>query len=86
MWLVWLVLIISTLLVGATARSIWRRTHGNVVVDFFGMPVPWKSDAMALGLGFIGVASTVLGLVFGQPNWAIDCVYRIISGVMGNAV
>jgi hypothetical protein len=48
-------------------------------------PVPWQFDAMFLFLGLMGVVSSVPGLFFSQPHWAIDHVWWLISKIAGNA-
>ena len=85
MALIWIAFITSAVLVAGAAWQVWRRANGGKVADFAGRPLPWQWDAMALFLGAIGVVSTVPGLFFGQPHWAIDHVWRVISKISGNA-
>ena len=81
MWLVWTAFITSTVLVIGTAWHFWRRARGLAVVDDAKQQTPWQLDAAFMFLGIIGVVSTVPGLFFGEPNWAIDRVYWLISKV-----
>ena len=83
---VWLVFILSVLMIGGAAWHLLRRARGATVLDAAQKPLPWQLDAMFLFVGTIGVLSTVPGLFFGQPHWAIDHVWRLISKVVGNAV
>ena len=83
---VWIVFIASVLMIGGTGWNLMRRAQGRAVLDLFDKPLPWQWDAMLMFLGVVGVLSTVPGLFFGQPSWAIDHVYRLISKVAGNAV
>ena len=77
--MVWAMFIASVLLVVGTAWNLWRRARGQSVVDAVDKPVPWQWDAMLMFLGAIGVISTVPGLFFGQPHWAIDHVWKLFS-------
>ena len=86
MWLVWLTFFASVILVIAAVWHFWRRAQGRDILDFVKRPVPWQFDAMFLLIGAVGVISCVPGLFFGQPHWAIDHVWWLISKVSGNAV
>ena len=75
----------STLLLLMTARNVMRRAKGQRVVDGRDNALPWQWDAVFAFFGLIGVASTVPGLFFDQPHWAIDHVWRLFSDAGGNA-
>jgi hypothetical protein len=79
MALVWVMFIASTLLLLMTGRNVIRRAKGQRVVDVRDKPLPWQWDAMFMFFGLIGVVSTVPGLFFDQPHWAIDHVWRLLS-------
>ena len=76
---VWIIFIASVLMIGGTMWNLWRRAQGRAVQDRLDKPLPWQLDAMLMLLGVVGVLSTVPGLFFGQPSWAIDHVYQLIS-------
>ena len=84
--MVWTIFIASVLLMVMTAWNLWRRARGRNVVDAANKPLPWQWDAMFIAFGAIGVISTVPGLFFGQPHWAIDHVWKLFSARSGNAV
>ncbi len=76
---VWIIFVSSGLLLAIGLRNFWRRRNDQVVLDFKKQPVPWQFDAMGLFLGVIGLVSTVPGLFFDQPHWAMDHVWYLVS-------
>ena len=85
MGIIWLILVLSVIGLIWCGWHFWRRGTGRVVADPRGVALPWYVDAtFALVFG-IGIISTVPGLFFQQPHWAIDYVWRIIARVTGNA-
>jgi hypothetical protein len=82
MALVWIAFIASALLIGGSAWHLVRRARGAVMVDAAKKPFPWQWDPIFLFVGALGVLSTVPGLFFGQPHWAIDHVWWLISRVV----
>ena len=83
--LIWSILVASIGLLVGVVRSMWLRSRGSNVAAWYGVTFPWWTDATFAFVAIIGIISTVPGLFFGEPHWAIDHVYRAVSVLLGNA-
>jgi len=79
MWLLWFMFALSRAIVVVVAWNFWRRAHGLPVKDFSHKSIPWWVDVLFLFTGLVGVVSTVPGVFFGQPHWALDHLLRLLG-------
>jgi hypothetical protein len=72
----------SVAMLVAVAWSLICRIRGAPSPMWRQKNVPVWADFTVAFLGFVAVVSIVPGLVWGDPHWAIDHVYRLISRVL----
>ena len=82
MFAIWLILGLSVALLVAVAWSLVSRMRGRPSPMWRDKTVPIWADFVLAFPGLVGVISIVPGLVWGDPHWAIDHVYRAISRVL----
>ena len=82
MAIVWFLLIASIALVGVVAWSLISRIRGKPSGMWRDPSVPVWADLVVGVVGVIAIISILPGLIWNEPFWAIDHVWRLISKVV----
>jgi len=79
---IWFLFVASVALLVGVAWSLLFRLRGRPSPMWNDPNVPVWADLTVGFFGSVVMVSTVPGLFFGEPSWAIDHLYRAISKVL----